>query len=167
MNDVNSQERLQLSFRPERVRLLFVGESPPAGGTYFYLANSDLYRATRSAFEQARSQWKDTDFLEAFKASGCYLTDLCKMPVNHLETPVREIARDQAVAALSKEIKTCAPEAVIVVMKGIRRQVHAAMNAAGLGATPLFALPFPGRPKHKEAFVNGLVEILKRAHLDQ
>ena len=94
MNDVNSRERLQLTYRPDRVRLLFVGESPPAGGTYFYSANSDLYRATWSAFEQARPQWKDTEFLEAFKASGCYLTDLCKMPINQFETPEREVARD-------------------------------------------------------------------------
>ena len=43
-------EELRGLYRPERVRLLLVGESSPAGGTHFYLANSNLFQATREAF---------------------------------------------------------------------------------------------------------------------
>ena len=40
-------------FRPDHVRWLFVGESSPAGGTHFYRADSNLFRATQAAFVQA------------------------------------------------------------------------------------------------------------------
>jgi hypothetical protein len=38
----SSLESLRQSYRPQQVRVLFVGESPPAGGTFFYRANSNL-----------------------------------------------------------------------------------------------------------------------------
>src|SRR5215475_10648558 len=44
------REALRESFRPERIRLLFIGEAPPASGRFFYSRNSGLYRAMREAF---------------------------------------------------------------------------------------------------------------------
>ena len=49
-------EELRRRYRPETVRALFVGESPPAGGTFFYAANSNLYRFTEQAFRAALGQ---------------------------------------------------------------------------------------------------------------
>lgn len=46
-------ERLRARYRPERIVALFVGQSPPAGGTFFYFANSNLYRHTERAFREA------------------------------------------------------------------------------------------------------------------
>jgi hypothetical protein len=66
--------------------VLFLGESPPAGGTFFYYANSKLYDATREAFEAGIPALRRTDdFLDAFKRLGCYLEDLSPVPVNHLD----------------------------------------------------------------------------------
>lgn len=39
------------SFRPADVKILFIGESPPAGGALFYAANSNLFRYTNAAFQ--------------------------------------------------------------------------------------------------------------------
>src|SRR5687767_7532298 len=43
------REQLRLRYRPRDVQLLFVGESKPASGTFFYQADSHLYRAVREA----------------------------------------------------------------------------------------------------------------------
>ena len=81
-------ERLRRRYRPQRIRLLFVGESAPAGGTFFYAENSTLYFETREAFaKQFREELANRSFLDFFRGLGCYLDDLCLEPVNHLPDP--------------------------------------------------------------------------------
>jgi len=70
------RETLRESFRPKRIRILFIGEAPPASGRFFYSANSGLYRAMRDAFRTVDPQIDDENFLSLFQALGCYLTDL-------------------------------------------------------------------------------------------
>jgi hypothetical protein len=56
--------------------VLFIGESPPARETFFYFANSNLYSATREAFEAAIPALRgEDDFLGAFQGLGCYVED--------------------------------------------------------------------------------------------
>src|SRR5947199_2008929 len=87
-------ESLRRRYRPADIRILFVGESPPAGGTFFYAANSNLYYATEAAFRQAVPDLLSGDFLDDFRALGCFLDDLCLRPVNHLRgTPELEQQR--------------------------------------------------------------------------
>jgi hypothetical protein len=78
--NLRSTERLRRRFRPEKVRILFVGESPPASGRFFYQADSGLYRATRQAFLKAFPDLRERNFLESFRDLGCYLVDLCEPP---------------------------------------------------------------------------------------
>ena len=56
-DEASKSAALRERYRPTRVTTLFVGESAPAGGTHFYLANSNLFRATREAF---RGGWFHT-----------------------------------------------------------------------------------------------------------
>jgi hypothetical protein len=79
-------EELRLSYKPDKVRLLFVDESRPAGTTFFYRANSNLYRYTRQAFSNVFQFGDDPQFsfLAFFKRLGCYLDDLCLRPANKM-----------------------------------------------------------------------------------
>jgi hypothetical protein len=70
-------ELIRKRYLTKEVRVLFVGESPPAGGTFFYAANSNLYFATEEAFVAALPALEGKDFLEEFRRLGCYLDDLC------------------------------------------------------------------------------------------
>lgn len=154
-------------YRPSRIRVLFVGESPPAGGTFFYASNSKLYAATRTAFETGVPELLlGRDFLDDFQALGCYLDDLCLQPVNHLKgTPVleaqREAERKRGEDSLASRIRAAHPMAVVVVMKGIVANVWSAMGAADVGDLPQHAFPFPGRPQHSEAYIAGLADHLR------
>ena len=160
-------ERARQHFRPEAISLLFVGESPPAGGTFFYYANSKLYEATKEAFRAAVSDLvRGENFLERFKELGCYLDDLCLEPVNHLklDNPLakkkRLTLRQQGEEPLAERTRAHPPRAVIIVMKGIEANVRTALSLAGLEDLRVDSLPFPARPEHRSQYVEELVEIL-------
>lgn len=152
-------EWLRGCYRPSDVRVLFVGESPPAGGTFFYAADSKLHRATKIAFETGVPDLLiDADFLADFKTLGCFLDDLCLGPVNHLKgTPdlkrQRKAAAIRGVDPLARRIRQAEPLAVVVVMKGIAANVCSAMDKAGAGALRMRAFSFPARPQHTEAYI--------------
>jgi hypothetical protein len=71
---------------------LFVGESPPYGGTFFYLGNSKLYDKMRSVIESKLD--KTDDFLD----------DLVLTPVNQKERAERRKMCRNAQASLAKRI---------------------------------------------------------------
>jgi len=125
--------------------VLFVGESPPSGPTFFYQANSRLFVAMKAAFEQAydRPFPSDAAFLYFFQESGCFLDDLCRVPVNGLPRPLRRQACRDAVPDLARRIECDRPRAVVPVARSLQRHVDLAVQAAGLALLVLPATPFP------------------------
>lgn len=152
------QERLRLSFFPADVGLLFVGESPPASGRFFYQRDSGLYRAIRDTFRIVDPSITDASFLAAFQASGCYLIDLCREPVDHLDSRSRRAACLASETSLSRTIGRLQPSRIVTVVRSIEANVsRAAFRAGWLG--PSLRLPYPGRwSRHKDRFVKDLVE---------
>lgn len=136
---------LRTQYKPQRVKVLFIGESPPAGDTYFFAGNSNLFRATRNAFEKFLSRrFNSPDaFLRFLCKQGFFLEDLCSEPVNRVSSRERRQLRREAIPSLSARLESCGPKAIVVVMKGIKKQVTVAVSAAALRNLPLFSLPFP------------------------
>jgi hypothetical protein len=135
-------------YRPDRVRLLFVGESSPAGGTHFYLANSNLYRATRDGLAQGLSvgQAPTGDaFLAWFKALGCWLVDLAHEPVNRLPGAERKRLVRTGIPGLAETLRTIEPDRVVVVVSSIAADVREAAKAARFDERSIDVLPFPTR----------------------
>ena len=103
-------ENVRKSYRPRRITTLFVGESAPHGGTFFYNQNSGLFREIRKAF-------KGTElFLEDFKRNGFYLDDLVLEPVNHLERQDRISLCRQSVSSFAKRLRNYKPEAIVILL---------------------------------------------------
>ncbi len=155
-------EQLRVRFKPDKIKVLFVGESPPADGTFFYKANSNLYRYTREAFLSVFDCACDAgeDLLNFFKNRGCYLDDLCLEPVNHLAKIARQRKRDEGVPILAGRIYENRPEAIVVVMSAIRDEVARSAPSAGLGSVPFHAVPFPAQGNQKK-YVAQLVKVLQ------
>jgi hypothetical protein len=65
-----SEERLRRRYQPDRIRVLLVGESPPASGRYFYVANSGLYRAIRDTFVASQLLTDRENVREYFRDNG-------------------------------------------------------------------------------------------------
>lgn len=161
-SDTSSRERLRRSFRPARIRLLFIGESPPASGRFFYSANSGLYRAMLAAFQIADSEVDDESFLARFQARGCYLTDLCREPVDHLDQAERRAMRKAGEAFLTRELKRLQPGTIAPVLRSIVSNVeNAAARAHWQGE--ILQFPYPGRwSRHRAAFIEALAPVIQR-----
>ena len=159
---LRSRERLRRKFRPRKVRVLFVGESPPASGRFFYRADSGPYRATREAFSNAFPDLRERDFLESFRSFGCYLVDLCDRPVDRLQPKTRRKACLHGEQNLSRIFRALRPQIVIVVIRSISCNVQRSERRANWSGRHV-ELPYPGRwIRHRTAFIRQLVPILRR-----
>jgi hypothetical protein len=153
--------RLQRRYRPAHLRLLFIGEAPPVSGRFFYRRDSGLYRAIRDSFRILDASITDATFLDVFRASGCYLIDVCPDPVDHRDPPSRRASCLASEIALSRKIKGLRPPTIVTMVRSIQENVERAASRAGWRGR-LIELPYPGRwTRHRELFVNMLVPELK------
>jgi hypothetical protein len=162
-----ARERLRRRYRPARVRMLFIGESPPASGRFFYQADSGLYRAIRQTFLSAFPDLTNADFLKSFRKLDCYLVDLCGNPVDHLPMKQRRLACARGEAQLAAQIRQLDPETIVTVVRSIAANVERAQARAKWQGTHI-ELPYPGRWKtHRDAFEQALRPVLRRTLPDQ
>ena len=162
---LHAREQIRRQYRPRRVRILFVGEAPPASGRFFYQADSGLYRAIRDTFEAALPSLRsaDDDFLEAFRALGCYLVDLCGTPVDRMHRRLRRHICAAGEARLARRLRQLRPNIVVVLVRSIRCNVRRAEAAAGWSGVYL-ELPYPGRwHRFRLAFRRKLIPLLRKA----
>jgi hypothetical protein len=162
-----SRERLRRSFRPEQVKVLFVGESPPASGRFFYQADSGLYRAIREGFITAFPILSGADLLKSFQAMGCYLVDLCGEPVDRLSAVERRQACVDAEARLARMLREFKPLILVTVVRSIAKNAARAQKKAGWSGSYV-ELPYPGRWNHlKTEFLESLVPLLRKNYRHQ
>ena len=147
-----NRESLRESYRPDKVRVLFVGESPPKSGEFFYGPRfSRLFRATRQAFTCAfdRTFHDEEEFLCAFKASGCFLEDLCQEPINEgfgrVKDPRRIRKREECVSRVSGRFEGTNPGAIVYVGVESSKQAKIAAKQAQLNPHDVCTVPFPAQ----------------------
>ncbi len=142
-------EQIRLKFLPSEVNVLFIGESPPAGGTFFYLGKSILFNTTKVVFEEFYNKdfSNPLDFLDFFKNLGCFLDDLCHSPVNHIkDLTVRNKPRYKSIKGLANRLKCYNPKRIISIMKNpyFNMCIDKAINLADIDINIKFnPLPFP------------------------
>jgi hypothetical protein len=156
-----AKERLRERYRPERVRILFVGESPPASGRFFYQADSGLYSAIRDTFLAAFPDLRKDHFLESFRSMGCYLVDLSEKPVDRLNARARRRACMAGETRLVRRIRQLDPEIIVTVVQSIAENVERAANSAGWNGLHV-VLPYPGRwQRYRQEFRRKLLPVLR------
>ncbi len=148
-------------YRPRRVKLLLVAESPPTSGSYFYFDQTNgkdhLFRETMRALGfwkigvPMRKGLDKTRMLHRFKSRGCYLIDVCGTPVDKLRRRDRNSRVEQGLGSLVKEIKRLNPERIVVLKVSIYRRVKTAILNAGLTAklANRKPIPFPSHGNQK------------------
>lgn len=144
-DDSVGYEQLRQQYRPqERIRLLLVGESRPARGSFFYLANSNLYRATLEAWQAAFGPMPEGEsLLRRLQSEGVWLYDLAPAPVNRLRGRPRRGAVTARSGDLAALLAAESPDAIVVVKRSLAAVVRDAMSVAHLPAEQLHVLPFP------------------------
>ena len=155
--------KLRMQHLPKSVHVMMVGESPPAGGTFFYAGNSILFRHTVSAFEKAfEMSWSSNDaFLRFFMSKGFFLDDLCPEPVNHLPDDERHMICRANTKSLARRIAKYEPIALIVTPKSILDYVTDAMVLSGHEVQTI-PLPFPSRYRWR-SYIEELAAFLNEA----
>lgn len=154
---------LREQFRPDKVTTLFVGESSPAGGTHFYRANSNLFRATREAFAVAFGEEEvptGPRFLHHFRDHGGWLVDLAERPVNQLPKNERQKAVDDGIGRLAEVIRLTEPDRIVAVKATIGKAVRKAAAASGFTGG-IVELPFPVR-QWRAVYVRDLATALQK-----
>jgi len=142
-------EDIRNRYLPSSVKVLFIGESPPIGGAFFFLGKSILFNATKVVFEEFYNKHflDPFDFLNFFKNSGYFLDDLCHEPINHIEDKtLREKLRLDNILGLSDRLKDYNPRRIISVMKNphFNMCVDKAIDNASIDISIRYApLPFP------------------------
>jgi hypothetical protein len=134
-------EETRARFRPERITTLFVGESAPASGDFFYFGGNALLAHMQAGIEGELG--RTDDFLTTFKGYGWFLDDLVLTPVNQMKSAERKMACRDAEASLAARIARYRPLAIVSLLKTIERNVERAAIAAKSTA-PRYVVPFPG-----------------------
>lgn len=147
-----SIETIRRSYKPDHVNVLFIGESAPAGGTFFYYGNSSLTKYTAEGFLKAYKVKfsNNLEFINRYRENNYYLDDLSLIPANHMNRIDRREAWRSSVDSLSLRLKKYSPNAIISIMKAIEPYVKKAMKMAQTGDIPFYSLPFPAFSHHLE-----------------
>ncbi|MCR8669583.1 hypothetical protein [Agrococcus sp. HG114] len=142
-------------WRPERVRLLLVAESPPAvdGGQrrYFYdddlLKEDGLFREVAKGLCNAGSlrsgAGAKVPWLGALRDAGVFLIDLSPVPVNRLGAN-RNRTLASSVADCTARAVALGPEGVILVKRSVHELLADPFKAASLPLLHEEPVPFPG-----------------------
>jgi hypothetical protein len=136
-------QRHEITFKKQRIATLFVGESAPANGTFFYQGNTVFTRHMEAALAAAELAG-DGDFLERFKGYGWYLDDLVLTPVDHLPPAERKAMCEAAVVALAERMKEYQPQAIVSLLRRIDGSVQEAIRLARCDVA-YYCVPFPGQ----------------------
>lgn len=140
----NDFESLRDRYRPGAIHVLMVGESRPAGGTFFYNADSHLFYATREAWVRAYGAApQGTEFLGQLKDHGVWLYDLAAAPVNRMSGRPRREAVASRTADLVELMRATNPARVVAIKRSLESVARSAMTAAGVKRDRLVVLPFP------------------------
>lgn len=134
-------EELRSRYRPPIVTALFVGEAPPRAGTFFYAANSQVYRYLREALGAHLGYPKD--FLSAFAGRGYFLDDLVTEPVDGLSMRDRKPLFERGAHHLADRMAANPPSVIVTILMRIADHVEDARRLAGLDV-PHHRVPFPG-----------------------
>jgi hypothetical protein len=143
-----SIEEIRLTYMPDKMTILFVGESAPTQGTFFYTKDS-LCTYTREAFELAFPEHVPTrsgDFLRFFQKTGCYLDDLSLVPIDKREAEERRRLQLEGLPGLTRRMRQYKPQAIVCMLKDKTLQaiIKEAARRADLDNVPFRVTSFGG-----------------------
>jgi hypothetical protein len=160
-------------YQPHKIKILFVAESPPSSGGYFYFSETigkdHLFRETMKALDLwplSRPMRRGVDkrpLLERFRSSGFFLIDTCELPVDMLSATERMTAICRGAAGLASRVRRLNPTHIVVVKNTVFRPVCQALEREGLGRRILnkTPLPFPSHGNQKK-FRNSTRQMIRR-----
>lgn len=165
--------RLRERYRPDKVHVLFVAESPPESSDdeprFFYNPNREhwdnLYRSMMKAvfpeFEYRPGE-KD-NWLRRFQKDGYYLIDATDRPINRLSAAERRLELNRAVEEKVAEITHLVTPStpIVLVKKSVFEALNRPLREVGYNVIHESFLPFPAQG-HQERFIEACSMCLRK-----
>ena len=156
MNERSWYESLRAEYRPGRVRVLLVAESPPspAAGTRRFFYNETLtghdnlfrsvalaaYGLTAADLRAVAKVW----VLRRLQADGFFLIDAVETPVNHMSSGDKRRAIRSGIPRLLHRCVELEPTVgVFVISTPVHEAVAGSMSSAGITVLNPIPAPFP------------------------
>ena len=151
-------------YQPERVRTLFVQESPPyARERHFYFtgvrAHDGLWlNLMRFLFrdefgdDTPAERVRKGDWLARFRDGGYFMIDAVHEPIAKLTQDDRIVRIAAAAPGRIKEAAAFAPDHVVLIKRAVFDGLHAPFLAAGLPVANDAPVPYPGRGQQARFF---------------
>lgn len=145
---------LRKAYQPETTRIIFVLESPPASGKYFYNPDGPitepLFKAMMKNVLKSQTASK-ADGLRMFKDAGCIIVDSTYTPVNHMPDSQADKVILEDYPELIEDLRKLARDsdpAIILVKANVcrlleKRLLHDGFNVVNRGRVIYF--PSTGR----------------------
>jgi hypothetical protein len=162
----NRRKAAARKYRPQRIRLLVVAESPPAVDRYFYFEGDEtadsLFLEVCGVLFENEPRGDKAPYLKELRRRGIFVMDLKP------DAPRKAEPLGPYVGPLLLNVDTLAPEKILLVASGVYDAAHAAMKKARLPVIDvLVPAPEPGherefRQKFRQALVRGGLEKLIR-----
>ncbi len=148
-----SFNRARRRYRPRKVRLLVIAESPPSSGGFFYfpttIGKDHLFRETMKALEfwptnqPMRRGVDKRSMLRSFQSMGFYLLDTCVRPVDKMRPVDRRKTVLTQTPRLVKDVIKANPSHIFVVKSSIFNPVGQALRESGFLPRLLNVRPVP------------------------
>jgi hypothetical protein len=159
-------EQLREQYRPDRLEVLLVGESPPDPGAnerrFFYAPTLRIDNLYRGVAQALYGNDPDIDLaakpavLRRLQAGGFWLIDAVDRPINHLPPGPRRAAITAAVPQLITRCRALAPRRGVAICHRVVYQLAApSLRHAGVPILHDQPLPFP-LGNWRVEFVDGL-----------
>ena len=149
-------------YKPRNISVLFIAESPPSSGGYFYaertIGKDHLFRETMKALElwpKDRSMRMGLDkrsMLNEFRSLGFFLIDICESPVDKLRPRERRISTLRGALTLAGRVDALCPDRILIVKKTVFEPAIQALSETGFagGILNTEPLPFPSHGNQKK-----------------
>lgn len=160
---------LKQQYKPQKTEVLFIADGLPVNERYFYLKNSNIYRAVKTAYSQVFGEFKtDDEFLEFFKEMGCYFDSITNMPIKHMPPAEQRKARQEGIEPLAQRIAQMQPRLIIISLKVIEKFAREAISLSGVDTVEHIAVtPFPVKSMvNVNNCINGVVAALRTVEWD-
>ena len=148
-------------YKPRNIGVLFIAESPPSSGGYFYsektIGKDHLFRETMKALEfwpKDRPMRKGCDkrsMLNEFRSLGFFLIDTCEFPVDKLRPRERRFSTLQGALTLPRRVGALCPDRILIVKKTVFKPAIQALSKTSFARRVLNTepLPFPSHGNQK------------------
>jgi hypothetical protein len=140
-------------YRPGKVEVLWIAESPPSSQGFFYFEKTTgkdhLFRETMKAvgiWPENFPMHKGMDkrpYLNKFESKDYFLIDTCELPVDKLDDARRLQEIRKGALRITGEVRALEPKRVLIVKANVFGPVRDALEKAGLGGRILNKQPIP------------------------